>query len=258
MKLHHTIRAFCALMLIWFVVPTAASASGKYVDCVIVTDATLQPWAGALGPEYKITVENGCSGVQIGSVDIKFDSGSFDVFMSSSWSIWNLSSFGESKTFYLTNIKPGFYMPKVTITVNKDWSSKTVTLPSYQIMAPKQPDLGSNGGSVTLDPAPNVTSRQWCVSTPWTKNDCYTYPNWQMEMCSTSATAKLQQKISGTWTTLWTVKGKRNSACKSTYPYLYSLNVETKGKAVKNYFRLSFAKTSSQSAFVTSFSIAPR
>lgn len=249
---------WCAALLgLMTSISAPVQASGKYVDCVIVTKAVLQPFVGSLGPQYDITVENGCNGIDVGSVDIKFDSGSYDVFTLTGWSIWNLTSWGERKSFYLTNIKPGYYSPKVTITVNKDWSSKTVQLPSYSILAAAQPDLGRNGGGVTLEPssAPSASSRKWCVTTPYVTRDCYKYPNWHMEMCSSNASAKLQERVSSTWTTLWNVKGKKSATCGAKHPYLYMVNGKSRTTSRKVHLRLAFQKTLTLNGFSTNFSL---
>lgn len=233
-----------------------ASAYGQWVDCVIVNSAGLNSWGSFGNPSYDVRITSGCSG-DVGGVNLEFDPGSFDVYsFDSRQNIFSLSSFSTSKSFSLEGIKPGLYFPSIRITATKDYSSKRVSLPSFTIEAPAQPNLGNNGGTAVLPPSSNkvLVTKQVCVSGANYGPYCTDFPSWTYEICSSNPSGWVQEKVKNTWTKVWEFKGvKSSTSCvKGSIPYLITVNGTTTGTSS---MRLSFTKTSSKSGFYSYFNL---
>ena len=259
MKTRRRIRGILLslLLMLMFTLSNAqiAKAYNQWVDCVVVSSAGVSPFLMFGSPEYEIKLYNGCQG-DMGSVNLDFDSGSFDVFsFNGRVSIYNLSNYSTTKTFSLQNIKPGFYFPKLKITATKDYSYKTINLPSYSIKAPKQPSLGNNGGSVQLQPDVSL-SRQICTSSSIAGTNCTDYPNWVYNICSTNPSGILQEKVGSIWIKLWSFKGVRSTDCASKYPYSVIISGTTSKISGNQQMRLVFSKTATKLGWIDYFKVS--
>lgn len=139
------VSLFFGTSAIWFTGIAATHAADKLVNCVVVKSADLNSFFGS--PAYELKVLNGCK-ADLGTVRFEFDTGSYSIFVDGSKSVWNLSEFGRTISFSLGQISPGTYFPTLKITASKDFSSVRRNLPSFRILAPEQPALGSSAGSV--------------------------------------------------------------------------------------------------------------
>jgi len=224
-----TLLVLASTSLLIFSNLSSAKAANSWVDCVIITKANIDKTYSSLPPSYNFTVSNGCSGSDIGSVKIEFQNGDIlNYSYLNTQTIYSFSAYqyyGKKLSFSLKDMKPGYYQPSVKITAQKDYSRKTVSLPSYNIEAPKQPVLTSTGG--------NTSTLNSCAYTADMKIlNCSSYPNWSISVCvSSSYTNAIVQQQDGTlWSDLWKVSTIYDSAsCTlTTSPYLLVINGSSK------------------------------
>jgi hypothetical protein len=207
----------------------STTVGNSWVDCVVINDGKVNKSYPSIPPSYDFMVSDGCAGSDTGSVKIEFKNG--DVLSYSyldTETIYSLSSYqyyGKKMSFSLKDIKPGLYFPSVRITALNDYSSKTISLPSYTIEAPKQPIL------TTVDSNSEVYYS--CAHNSNLKiQECSLYPNWSISVCVSKdyLNAILQQQSKTSWNDLFLVSTKYDStSCSSTInPYLLVINGSSK------------------------------
>ena len=207
----------------------STSVGNSWVDCVIINDGKVNKSYTSLPPSYDFTVSDGCVGSDTGSVKIEFKNG--DILSYSyldTETIYSFSSYqyyDKKMSFSLKDIKPGLYFPSVRITALNDYSSKTISLPSYTIEAPKQPILtaADSNSAVYYSCAHNSTLKI---------QECDLYPNWSISVCVSNdyINAILQQQNKTSWSDLFKVSTIYDStSCSSTInPYLLVINGSSK------------------------------
>jgi len=94
-----------------------------------------------------------------------------------------------------------------------------------------------------------------CVSSSIIERTCFPTSEWIYEICASSSTGYVQQKIGSSWKSLWKFSGSKdaNSCSSKSNPYLISIsgtNSQTKGKFN---LRLQFTKTSQKASWVSNF-----
>lgn len=213
------------------------------LDCIMLSSSSLDP--GNLSRNYSIVLKNNCS---------ELDSYSFSSIDAQMMGVGatptpierinSLSSYGTSFSFNLFRIQPGDYFPTLYLKDNSNSGTKVLSLTPFTIK-------NSNSGSTS-----STSTKEVCVSGKNYEIECYEYPEWTYEICSSNQSGKVQSQSGSKWIFGWNFKGIKDlDRCYAKNPFLITIN----GTSLRSAnLRLAFAKYQTNAAFYSNFKITVR
>lgn len=213
------------------------------LDCIIISSSRLD--SDNLNHIYSIVLKNSCSELDtysFSSIDAQMMG--VGATLTPIQRINSLSSYGTNFNFNLFGIQPGDYFPTLYLKDNLNSGNKVIPLTPFTIK-------NLNNGSTS--PA---RIKEVCVSGKNYEIECFDYPEWTYEICSSNQSGKVQSQSGTKWIFGWNFKGIKDlDRCYSTNPFLITINgTSTKSASL----RLSFAKYQSKAAFYSNFKITVR
>jgi len=212
------------------------------VNCVQVVRSGLDP--STLSYTYSLTVKNICSSLDsysFGNVYFELQGAGLNT---GSQKLYSLSDYGTSLTFRLTGITNGSYFPSLYVRDFSNSSSKSFQLTGFTI------------GKVSTKSSESVSSKQVCVSGKNYSEECFDFPDWTYEICSSNQAGKVQIKSGTSWLFGWNFKGVKDlDRCQSDNPFLITISGYSKSSAN---LRLYFTKYQLKPAFYSNFKVTVR
>lgn len=193
---------------------------------------------------YSLTLRKICNTLNSSSFQsIELDlqgAGLYGIYIRSE-RLYSVSDYQTSVKFTLGELPSGNYFPKLIMKDKKSLGSREIDLNSFSIEKAK-PSV-----------SPKDSYKQLCVSGKNYKEECFTYPNFSYEICSSRPSGKVQYKSGSGWLFGWNFKGEKNlERCTSSVPFLISISGTS--ETTLN-MRLRYKKYKNSPAFYSYFKV---
>ena len=193
---------------------------------------------------YSLTLRNICNALNSSSFqNIELDlqgAGLYGIYIRSE-RLYSVSDYQTSVKFTLGELPSGNYFPKLIMKDTKYFGSREIDLNGFSIEKAK-PSASSK-----------ESRRQLCVSGKDYKEECFTYPNFSYEICSSSPSGKVQYKSGSGWLFGWNFKGEKDlERCTSSAPFLISISGTSETSLN---MRLRYNKYKNSPAFYSYFKV---
>lgn len=213
------------------------------LDCIQLDRSGLDP--GNLSQNYSLVLSNKCS--ELDSFAFRNISLQLMGVVGAQFSyqkIYSLSEYGTNFNFNLNGLSPGSYFPTLYLKDELNSGSKNFPLTLFTIQ--KQ----------TNAPSRISTSKQVCISGKDYSEECFDYPDWTYEVCSSNQSGKVQIQSGSNWIFGWNFKGTKDlDQCYTTQPFLITITgTSTRGANL----RLAYAKYQSKASFYSYFKVVVR
>ena len=210
------------------------------VDCLQVLRSSFD----SPSVTYSLTVKNACESLDsysFGNIYFELQGNGISGRYSGGQKLYSISEYGSQLNFRLSGISNGTYFPSLYIRDYTDSKSKSIQLTSFTVgKSSKSTSVGSS-------------SKQVCVSGKNYSKECFDFPSWKYEICSSSPSGKVQYQSGSNWIFGWNFKGVKNvDSCESTYPFLITINGTSKQSAN---LRLYFSKYETKGSFYSNFKV---
>jgi hypothetical protein len=193
------------------------------VNCISATAVSPQGFE-AHGAFFQVQFQNECSGVDIGSVTATLVAGG-----ARSTQSFYLTYGSEEEMFDTFATLPGYWDVSVNVSIEKDFSSNSLDLGTFY-------DSGSQ-----TQVQNQITGKQICIAAPSGQPQCVAEPNFYWSVCSTNPQGILYSENKNSWIKVWSISGKKNSACSSKYPFLVAVQGSTKQTSGSNNLKIIFS-----------------
>lgn len=212
------------------------------INCLQIMRSGLDP--SSLSYTYSLTVKNVCSSLDsysFGNVYFELQGAGLN---SGSQKLFSVSDYGTSLTFRLSGITSGTYFPSLYVRDFTNSGSKSFQVSGFTI------------GKGSPKSSESVSSKQVCVSGKNYSEECFDYPDWTYEICSSNQSGKVQIKSGSTWLFGWNFKGTKDlDRCQADNPFLITISGYSKASAN---LRLYFAMYQSKPTFYSNFKVTVR
>lgn len=210
------------------------------VDCLQVLGSSFDSPSLA----YSVTVKNACENLDSYSfknVNFELQGNGITGRYAGSQKLYSVSEYGSSLTFRLSGISNGTYFPSLYIRDYINSKSKSIQLSTFTV---GKSSKSAQGG---------VSVKQMCVSGKNYSRECFDFPDWKYEICSSSPSGKVQYQSGSKWVYGWNFKGVKDlDSCESTYPFLITIyGISKKSENL----RLYFSKYESSGSFYSNFKV---
>jgi hypothetical protein len=210
------------------------------VDCVEVLRSSFD----AFSVSYLLTVKNACESLDsysFGNINFELQGNGISGRFAGSQKLYSISEYGSQLNFRLSGISNGTYFPSLYIRDYTDSKSKTIQLSAFTVgKSSKSSSVGSS-------------SKQACVTGKNYTKECFDFPDWKYEICSSNPSGKVQYQSGSKWFFGWNFNGVKNvDRCESTHPFLVTINGTSKQSAN---LRLYFSKYETKGSFYSNFKV---
>lgn len=193
---------------------------------------------------YSITLRNVCDTLNSSSfqnIELNLEgTGLYGIYIRSE-RLYSVSDYETNVKFTLGILPNGTYLPRLSMKDTKYFESREIDLKGFTIE------------KVQPSATPKDSSKQLCVSGKNYAEECFLYPNFSYEICSSSPSGKVQYQSGSNWLSSWDFKGVKDlERCTSSAMFLISISGNSK---VTLNMRLRYSKYKQYPVFYSYFKV---